>query len=208
MGLECAAQRAATTTAREYSTRLLEEWFADSLSTLLGQQLIGGAKHVVRRDREQTRIRCVSARMIALAYSAAQHAGARAVRSVAARIGWPVNSNNRPAEGARQVQRARVSANAEGDAAHERDQLRQSWRDCNCSSGSDGCGNWNGPAGRDRRRDRPFTWSGVDHDMKSALGESRGDSGIALRRPALGAPTGSGSDQRNGLRSVGKCGCK
>src|ERR1700722_5303275 len=158
MGLECAAQRAATTTAREYSTRLLEEWFADSLSTLLGQQLIGGAKHVVRRDREQTRIRCVSAGMIALAFSAAQHAGARAVRSVAARIGWPVNSNNRPAESARQVQRARVSANAEGHAARERDQLRQGCGDCNGSSGGDGCANWNGAALSDRRCDRLFTW--------------------------------------------------
>src|ERR1700722_2803526 len=146
MGLECAAQRAATTTAREYSTRLLEEWFADSLSTLLGQQLIGGAKHVVRRDREQTRIRRVSAGMIGLAFTAGQTPGAGAGRAVAARIGWPVNSNNRPAEGARQVQRARVSANAEGDSAHERDQLRQRCRDCNCSSGSDGCGDWNGPA--------------------------------------------------------------
>ena len=101
----------------------------DSSGALLGQQFVGGTQHVFRRDGQQARLGRSAAGVIAAALGAAQHAGARAVRPVAAGIGGTVDAHDRPAESAGQMQRTGVSANAEGDAARERDQLRKRRRD-------------------------------------------------------------------------------
>ncbi len=161
---------------------------------LIAEQFIGGAEHIVRRDRQQAGIGLGAAGVVAAAAWAAQHAGARAVRAVAAGIGGTVDADDRAAESAGQMQRSSVSANAEGNAARERNQLRQSCGERNSAAGSNGSG------------ERFFPRPGIDHHVQSALCKPFGNSGVALRRPALGAPAGTRSDERDGPRGARKCG--
>src|ERR1039458_7829308 len=151
MGRECGVQPSATTPPQRRGpvagdpdlawSGPLEGWSAASSSrTLLGEQLVGGAEDIVWRNGEQAGIWFGTARIVAAAVGAAKDAGARAVGAVATGIGGTVDADDTATESAGQMKRSCVSSDAEGDAARERDQLRQSCSERNSATGGDGSG--------------------------------------------------------------------
>jgi hypothetical protein len=157
-------------------------------------QLGGGVQDVFRGNGEQTGLGCVVAGVVAAALRIAQHAVARAIRAIAAGIGGAIDADDGTAERAGQVQGSGVAGDAEGDAAGEGEELFE------------GSGERNGRAGGTLHNcigKRLFAGTGIDEDAVSALAEAAGHGGIALDGPALGAPAGSGNDERDGPGSGG-----
>ncbi len=127
--------------------------------------------------------------MVAAALGAAQNFELSPERSVAGWIGGTVDAHHRPAKCAGQVERAGVAGNGQGQAASESNQLGE--------RAGERCGRASGLAGDDLRQ-RLLAGTGIDQHAAAALNEPLRHGGIALRGPALGAPSGAGIDEHGG----------
>src|ERR1017187_3315511 len=90
---------------------------------LLSQQFTCSAQYVFRTNGKQSGLRVRKASVIAAAEWAAEDSESGSKRSIAARVGGPVDAYYWPAQGAGQMERTSVAGNAQGDAAREGDEL-------------------------------------------------------------------------------------
>jgi len=134
--------------------------------------------------------------MVSDASGASQHPEWSGEGSVSLWIGRSIDAHHRLAQCTGQMQRPGVAGHQERNPARKGDELRQ---------GADYRGRFALGGRHHCNRQRLFAWPGIHQHGCARGGERGGNSSVTLRWPALGAPAGSGIDERQGFAALERC---